>query len=75
MNGVTIERMSSLEDAVAADAVIVGSGIATREVVDPSDHGCSSWPGPSAPVIQRNAPGRSSWLTSARCVMCPLAPT
>ncbi|KMO84149.1 AraC family transcriptional regulator [Mycolicibacterium chubuense] len=34
MNGVTIERMSSLEDAVAADAVIVGSGIATREVVD-----------------------------------------
>jgi transcriptional regulator GlxA family with amidase domain len=34
MNGVTIEQMSSLEEAVAADAVIVGSGIATREVVE-----------------------------------------
>ncbi len=34
MNGVTIAQMSSLEDAVAADAVIVGSGIATREVVE-----------------------------------------
>ena len=34
MNGVTIEQMSSLEDAVQAGAVIVGSGIATREVVE-----------------------------------------
>ena len=34
MNGVVIEQMSSLEDAVDADAVIVGSGIATREVVE-----------------------------------------
>lgn len=34
MNGVTIERMSSLDDAVGADAVIIGSGIATREVID-----------------------------------------
>lgn len=34
MNGVTIERMSTLEEACAADAVIVGSGIATREVVE-----------------------------------------
>ncbi|GAS93817.1 ThiJ/PfpI family protein [Mycolicibacterium canariasense] len=33
MNGVTIGQMSSLEEAVSADAVIVGSGIATREVV------------------------------------------
>lgn len=33
MNGVTVEQMSTLEDAVRADAVIVGSGIATREVV------------------------------------------
>ncbi|KQW46896.1 AraC family transcriptional regulator [Nocardioides sp. Root1257] len=37
MNGVVIEQMSTLDEAVAADAVIVGSGIATREVVeDPS---------------------------------------
>ncbi|MFE6777475.1 DJ-1/PfpI family protein [Streptomyces sp. NPDC057702] len=34
MNGVTIERMSTLEEACAADAVIVGSGVATREVVE-----------------------------------------
>ncbi|MFE4257922.1 hypothetical protein [Streptomyces sp. NPDC056883] len=32
MNGVVIEQMSTSEEACAADAVIVGSGIATREV-------------------------------------------
>jgi transcriptional regulator GlxA family with amidase domain len=37
MNGVVIESMASLEDAGAADAVIVGSGLQTREVVaDPA---------------------------------------
>ncbi|WP_181787362.1 DJ-1/PfpI family protein [Streptomyces phytophilus] len=34
MNGVVIERMSTLAEACTADAVIVGSGIATREVVE-----------------------------------------
>lgn len=34
MNGVSIGQMATLEDAVDADAVIVGSGIATREVVE-----------------------------------------
>ncbi|MBP2372017.1 hypothetical protein [Pseudonocardia parietis] len=34
MNGVVIEQMCTLEEAVTADAVIVGSGIATREVVE-----------------------------------------
>lgn len=34
MNGVTVDRMATLHDAVDADAVIVGSGIATRDVVD-----------------------------------------
>jgi transcriptional regulator GlxA family with amidase domain len=34
MNGVVVEQMSTLEEACAADAVIVGSGIATREVVE-----------------------------------------
>lgn len=33
MNGVTVHAQSSLEDAAAADAVIVGSGIRTREIV------------------------------------------
>jgi transcriptional regulator GlxA family with amidase domain len=36
MNGVVIEQMSTLEEACAADAVIIGSGIATREVVEDS---------------------------------------
>lgn len=37
MNGVVIESMASLQDACAADAVIVGSGMQTREVVaDPA---------------------------------------
>lgn len=34
MNGVVIEQMSTLAEAIEADAVIVGSGIATREVVE-----------------------------------------
>ncbi|MEU9644326.1 DJ-1/PfpI family protein [Streptomyces sp. NPDC048188] len=34
MNGVVIEGMATLEEACSADAVIVGSGIATREVVE-----------------------------------------
>lgn len=33
MNGVTVQAQSLLEEARAADAVIVGSGIQTREVV------------------------------------------
>jgi transcriptional regulator GlxA family with amidase domain len=37
MNGVVIESMASLDDACAADAVIVGSGTQTREVIsDPA---------------------------------------
>jgi transcriptional regulator GlxA family with amidase domain len=34
MNGVTVRAQSTLEDAAAADAVNVGSGIKTREVVE-----------------------------------------
>jgi len=37
MNGVVIESMASLEEACAADAVVVGSGLRTREVIaDPA---------------------------------------
>ena len=37
MNGVVIESMASVQDAGAADAVIVGSGMRTREVIaDPA---------------------------------------
>ncbi len=34
MNGVTLRAQSVLEDAASADAVIVGSGIQTREIVN-----------------------------------------
>ncbi|MGE2714165.1 DJ-1/PfpI family protein [Mycolicibacterium litorale] len=37
MNGVVIESHVSLEEAVRADAVIVGSGVRTREVVADGD--------------------------------------
>ena len=36
MNGVVIESMATLQDACAADAVVIGSGVQTREVV--ADH-------------------------------------
>ena len=37
MNDVTVHRQSSLADAASADAVIIGSGIKTREIVkDPA---------------------------------------
>jgi putative intracellular protease/amidase len=34
MNGVSVRAQSSLEDAKSADAVIIGSGIQTREIVE-----------------------------------------
>ena len=34
MNGVTVQAQSRLEDAASADAVLVGSGMLTREVVN-----------------------------------------
>ena len=36
MNGVTVDQMCTLEEACDADAVIIGSGVATREVVEDS---------------------------------------
>lgn len=37
MNGVTIHTQSSLDEAESADAVIIGSGVKTREVVADED--------------------------------------
>jgi transcriptional regulator GlxA family with amidase domain len=37
MNGVTLKAQSLIEEAASADAVIVGSGIKTREVVETPD--------------------------------------
>lgn len=36
MNGVTVQRQSTLAEVASADAVIVGSGIKTREIVNDS---------------------------------------
>ncbi|VXB60365.1 DJ-1/PfpI family protein [Nocardioides sp. AX2bis] len=56
MNGVVIEQMTTLEEACDADAVIVGSGIATREVVeDPAIMG----------VLRRLDPSRQ--LVAVQC--------
>lgn len=56
MNGVVIEQMSTLEEACEADAVIVGSGVATREVVQ--DQGIME-------VLRRLDPSRQ--LVAAQC--------
>ncbi|MXG91632.1 DJ-1/PfpI family protein [Nocardioides flavescens] len=56
MNGVVVEQMSTLQEAVTADAVLVGSGIATRELVeDPAVMG----------VLSGLEPGRQ--LVGAQC--------
>ena len=58
MNGVVIEQMSTLVEAVKADAVIVGSGIATREVVkDPTIMGELSQLDPSRQLIAAQCSG------------------
>jgi transcriptional regulator GlxA family with amidase domain len=58
MNGVVIEQMSSLEEAVDADAVIVGSGISTREVVeDPTIMGTLRHLDPSRQLIAGQCSG------------------
>ena len=58
MNGVVIESMASLEDAGAADAVIVGSGLRTREVVaDPAIMGQLGRLDPSRQLIAGQCSG------------------
>jgi transcriptional regulator GlxA family with amidase domain len=56
MNGVVIEQMSTLEEACEAGAVIVGSGVATREVVQDQ---------PVMEVLRRLDPSRQ--LLAAQC--------
>jgi transcriptional regulator GlxA family with amidase domain len=58
MNGVVIESMASLEEAVAADVVVVGSGIQTREVVaDPTIMGPLSRLDPSRQLLAGQCSG------------------
>ncbi len=62
MNGVTIGQMSSLTEALAADAVIVGSGIATREVVEtPAIMDVLSGLDPQRQLIGAQCSGHWSW--------------
>ncbi|WP_206997096.1 DJ-1/PfpI family protein [Trinickia mobilis] len=55
MNGVTVRAQTALEDARTADAVIVGSGIRTREVVE------------DAGLMARLALDPSGQLIAAQC--------
>ena len=55
MNGVTVRAQSTLEDAASADAVIVGSGIRTREIVR------------TPALMQRLALDPSRQLVGAQC--------
>jgi transcriptional regulator GlxA family with amidase domain len=58
MNGVVIESMASLEDAVAADVVVVGSGVQTREVVaDPAIMGTLGRLDPSRQLLAGQCSG------------------
>jgi transcriptional regulator GlxA family with amidase domain len=58
MNGVVIESMASLEEACEADAVIVGSGLRTREVVsDPVIMGQLSRLDPSRQLLAGQCSG------------------
>ncbi len=76
MNGVVIESMASLEEACAADAVIVGSG--TRPAR--SSRTRPSWGrlrrlDPTRQLIAASAPARSCWPGSACSTTSPPAPT
>ncbi|MFJ6013765.1 DJ-1/PfpI family protein [Streptomyces sp. NPDC092952] len=58
MNGVVVEQMSTLEEACTADAVVVGSGIATREVVeDPAIMGVLRGLDPSRQLVAAQCSG------------------
>lgn len=75
MNGVVLEAQASLHEASAADAVIVGSGMQTREVV-------ANWALMKQLIstrrgscLARSAQARSSWRSSACSTGCRPAPT
>jgi transcriptional regulator GlxA family with amidase domain len=58
MNGVVIESMASLQDACAADAVIIGSGLQTRKVVaDPAIMGQLRYLDPSRQLLAGQCSG------------------
>ncbi|MFI5959462.1 hypothetical protein [Cryptosporangium sp. NPDC051539] len=62
MNGVVIEAMAPLTEACDADAVIVGSGIATREMVeDPAIMGAGYALHYVAPVGEKDEYVERAW--------------
>jgi hypothetical protein len=64
MNGVVIESQATSEEASAADAVIVGSGAQTREVVANKDLMSRLHLGPSRQQWRLKVPPRSSLQSS-----------
>ena len=53
MNGVVVEAQAALEDACDADAVLVGSGIRTRDVVADAGVDVATDARPDAPAAGR----------------------
>lgn len=76
MNGVVIESMADLDEACAADAVIVGSGSRTREVVEDRSI-MGTWAGWTRPgsCSPRSARARWCWPGSGCWTTSPPAPT
>ena len=76
MNGVVIESMASLEEACAADAVVVGSGVRTREVIaDPAIMGQLSRLDPSRQLLAGQCSGTLVLAKLGLLEACPPAPT
>jgi len=61
MNGVVLEAQASLREARAADAIIVGSGMQTREVVADAALMAQLQLDPARQLLARSAPARSFW--------------
>ena len=66
MNGVVVEGQATLREASAADAVIVGSGIKTLEIVADSALMSQLQLDPSRQLIGRSVRGLSCWRSSGR---------
>ena len=76
MNGLTIEAHCTVEDAVSADAVLIGSGIKTRELVrDPALMEQLKGLDPQRQLLAAQCSGAlilASWACWAACPPAPI---
>lgn len=61
MNGVTVRRQQPLEFAAEADAVLIGSGILTRDIANDPALLARIWLDPKRQLIGRNVRARCCW--------------